>query len=264
VTKRRYADRVIPLDKESIARGTRRVLATFSHILSRLPLEDPHALAAWFAENHDPGETRPMARSYVRMTPFFDVPWKTVRGTPIDSIGVTPVLIHLVKNTVYQQPVIYDAYTDASGRKSANIYVRVNVAVPEIAELRDHPEKFFASMQSKLLHELTHVRDFMRERDVIEPSVDMRAYFNSPHEVRAYMQQVVDDVLRIAPTLQEKAALSRTPNEVVIEGSLSESPAWNKVERHLNAANRQRILKSVALALADHGLLHSRRARLPG
>jgi hypothetical protein len=257
-----HADRAIPLDEKALDLGTQRVLDAFSRILARLPLDDVWATAKWFAENRDRG-TKPASRQYVPLTPFFDVPWKTVRGWPLDSIRVTPVLIHAPKNVPYRLPVIHDAHMNASGRRDASVYVRVNVASPDITELRDHPEKFFPIIRSKLLHELTHVRDYIRERDVIDPSEDLRGYFNSPHEVRAYMQQIIDDVLRVAPSLQEKAYLSRTPNELVVEGSLSESLAWNKIERFLNATNRARILKNVVLALSDRGLLHSRRPRLP-
>ena len=112
-------------------------------------------------------------------------------------------------------------------------------------------------LYSVLIHELTHVMEmpFMRgpayEQEDERPS-NVKEYVNSPIEVRAFMQQIVDEVLVWA-----KRAVSRTgkTNRSLIDQVLRRSTTWQRVHHHMNAANRKKLLSAVYDALDTAGLL---------
>jgi len=105
-----------------------------------------------------------------------------------------------------------------------------------------------------LIHEVTHVADKYRPtpkettRHVkTEDELDQREYYNDPGEVRAYMQEVVDQVLSVLPKMRE----AFDENEAV-EYALKASPTWREIRPHLNRRNSARILKAVYQEARDH------------
>lgn len=112
-------------------------------------------------------------------------------------------------------------------------------------------------LYSVLIHELTHVMEmpFMREtgydQDNDRPK-DMGQYVNSPIEVRAFMQQIVDEAL-----IWAKRVVSRTgkTNRSLIDQVLRRSVTWGRVHEQMNAVNRKKILSAVYDALDKAGLL---------
>lgn len=273
---------VIPLDHAAIERGTERVLAAYSRILQRIPIgvaPEDYAewskrgdrdasraadLRAWFTIQAD--NVKKVGGGYVlqgepfmefaAMTPFYDYPdFRDVRGHPIE-VKVIPVLVYRAST-----PMLFlDAYVRSEGRRVrdfAFIWVRVNVNSPEIEELRDHPEFLVLRFTSVFLHELTHVRDIIRDKDVIDPAGgDYDAYVNSPHEVRAHLQQIVADVVYLA-RYDRRTRQSET-NEQLVSETLGLSRTWNKIDPHLTTENRNLILGAVYRALDKEGLLLGR------
>lgn len=135
-----------------------------------------------------------------------------------------------------------------------------------------HEKCIAYGLYSILLHELTHVAEEpLRkrraptyspgdERERAEPS---RGYINDPSEVRAFLQQIVDEVEHNAEDslLWEHLRQNR---HGFLDAVLALSTTWSIVEKQLSPSNRARILKSVYELLTRKGLLDeaSRRTRV--
>lgn len=120
----------------------------------------------------------------------------------------------------------------------------------------------------ELIHEFSHAAeaaflyDSAESQRAEEGAASGRGtpeYYNLPTEVRAYMQQIVDDVTRLAalPILRKLlSAKAKTPHDLVM-AYLDKSAKWKQVERHLNPQNKAKVLKAVYTALDESGLLPS-------
>ena len=106
-----------------------------------------------------------------------------------------------------------------------------------------------------LLHEITHAADIhgpglgMSEAEAHDNDA---AYYNNPSEVRAYLQEVVDEVeqrARLFPKLKARFG------ERAIGMLLNMSTTWTNASPHWTAANRQKVLKAVYQALESSGVL---------
>lgn len=75
---------------------------------------------------------------------------------------------------------------------------------------------------SILLHEVTHLRDPFKHWG--------GGYYNNPREVRAYLQQIVDEVEGLKGDVQQL---------------LDKSKTWKRVNRFWSFENRKRVLKTV-------------------
>jgi len=118
-------------------------------------------------------------------------------------------------------------------------------------------------LYSILTHELTHAAESMFEGR--EPTyyqrgpggeqavTDETAYINDPKEIRAFMQQIVDEALRYAttPMIRDNAKDAKH----LIDLALKLSTTWKAIDPHLTRANRARILKAVYEALNREGLV---------
>lgn len=118
---------------------------------------------------------------------------------------------------------------------------------------------------SILLHEMTHASDVLfkgtfevQPEDGRNPSDD---YYNDPNELRAFMQQIVDDVTSLAWVMKGlKGGLGRKMiqhpphnwRHEVLTKALSQSPSWKQIEQHLTKANRDKILAVVYRALEPY------------
>lgn len=122
-------------------------------------------------------------------------------------------------------------------------------------------------LYSILLHEMTHAAEAgivavdgagwgksnrgtaLREGETVV--VDRREYVNDPLEVRAFMQQVVDEVLKYV----DKSELEFLPIRQRLDVALQLSTTWKLVKDDLTQRNRARILKAVHTVLQDKGYL---------
>jgi hypothetical protein len=110
-------------------------------------------------------------------------------------------------------------------------------------------------LRSTLLHEITHALDKATKSNYHDDSkgpygVDPARYYNDPSEVRAYMQQIVDDVLVFAERARNKPLLTGTK---LVSDALRSSPRWMQIRQHLTKENTALMLKAVYRALADGG-----------
>ena len=146
--------------------------------------------------------------------------------------------------------------------------------------LRDKPGDFARTFATTILHEVTHIRDYIRTEDVVDPHKreqdpahafpDLVDYVNSPHEVRARMSQTVYEVLAFArhpagKLQRRRAELMRdNPNEWLVDEALRHSKTWQGNETLLDQENREKILRAVYRALERDGFLVERDVpRLP-
>jgi len=157
----------------------------------------------------------------------------------------------------------HDFWEDPTVEMSLNLNGRLTPA--EYLGKRSSPaldrKYLHYGLYSVLIHELTHVMEmpFMRAQpyalsDDHKPA-DPEEYVNSPTEVRAFMQQIVDEVL-----IWAKRPLARMDakgsNRRLVDALLNYSATWKKVQKWLNAVSRKKILSAVYDALDKGGFLY--------
>lgn len=117
-----------------------------------------------------------------------------------------------------------------------------------------------------LIHELTHAADKYSKgvgnKMTPEEARDNEAYYNNPSEVRAYMQEVVDEV---EGNLKHWAKLQGAfgPGKG-LEYMLKLSPTWKDISPHWTERNRRLVIKAVAQVLDDAEDLKTVTARFLG
>jgi len=113
-------------------------------------------------------------------------------------------------------------------------------------------------LYSLLTHEVTHAAEVIfgwksnkgTKLQDGETVVEHRGkYINDPMEVRAFMQQVVDEVLRYV------RKLASLPEKKRLTTALRLSTTWSLLKDDLTQRNKKLILKAVYTALQDEGLL---------
>jgi hypothetical protein len=144
------------------------------------------------------------------------------------------------------------------------------------SSILENPNKLGAILYSAMIHELTHAldvipdgvsrMDYLKKQNspgVIPTGddIDFKKYVNNPVEVRAHMQQVVDEVLTRVSNPYYLAFLKRTyPNDMkdkmIGKNAMTNlSPKWCfLIENGISKENRKKILQAVYRALEDSGL----------
>jgi len=118
-------------------------------------------------------------------------------------------------------------------------------------------------LYSILTHEVTHAAESMftgkqptyyQQGPGGQEVADEVAYVNDPKEVRAFMQQVVDEVVRMAKKdmIRDHVKTDRA----LVDLCLQLSTTWMAIDKHLLSSNRAKILKAVYDGLDKEGLLH--------
>ncbi len=136
------------------------------------------------------------------------------------------------------------------------LYLNLDGTVPPAAwsdKLNRHA--IARELYSILIHEFTHLRDLLpyhgkQEHDSEEE--EAIEYYNRPVEVRAFMQQVVDEVI----TDMEKKAVDTEGWYIdtawdYIESLLEKSYNWQRIKGFLKPENKRKVLKAVARAVTD-------------
>lgn len=145
-------------------------------------------------------------------------------------------------------------FHDSPIRSKLSLYVTINTERSP-KDLIEHLDEVEDEIFSVLAHEFTHLRDLLTE-DAPDAGQDLEAYYNRPTEVRAFMQQVVDEVLRRLHKLGDQPGggwifAGPGPSSQFIEDRLYESLTWDRVHRYLTPATEHLMLKSVARAIQD-------------
>ena len=243
-----HARRAVPLDEDAYLALCPRVVDALAAMCAKLPpLTNLHPAAV------DRFMGRVIALDNVHAPELRNI--ATVRGDPLD--------ISLLAEIVFRPKaqLVLGTSTIRFHRSSwVEVRIQWNAAhTEETAELAEAPGLYEHRVCGILRHELTHAHDVVRERDVVAPvglggDPSRRAYFNSPHEVRAFMAQVLDEVTRpgVVRLAMRHAAVSRTPNLTLVEAALEHSPTWLRLADVWTDANKKHVLKNVAQALAPY------------
>lgn len=178
-----------------------------------------------------------------------DLSLTTVRGKQIKfdlMIGSKPS-----KN----RDTIYYGYQGVYRENKMIIGFLLNGVYQRDVFLRAEFKKEFRRM---LIHELTHVSDYsttsydLGDNTIGATPQSLPAYYNDPAEVRAYMQQIVDDVMeRRGNPMFSKIKRTRP----LLLSMIRNSPIWKQISPYLTPQNRNLILKAVYTVAQDRGFL---------
>lgn len=124
----------------------------------------------------------------------------------------------------------------------------------EILSRLNHVEKEAFSV---LIHEATHLKDIIRvspQSDVADEESKAREYHNKQIEVRAFMQQIADEVLTEGERLAKSIGVGDwgvNLDRGFMDKVLDHSKTWQRVKDTLTTRNKQLILKGVTRTLSD-------------
>jgi len=125
------------------------------------------------------------------------------------------------------------------------------------AELHDQEDQLEKEIYSVLIHEVTHGTELMLNPlkladDVRETTgLGQKGYHNLPVELRAFIQQAVDEVLGV---IDSGLSFSQ---------ALKKSGTWLRVKDHLTPKNKKRMLREIGNAVAQHGVRVSSAFKVP-
>ena len=111
-----------------------------------------------------------------------------------------------------------------------------------LTDLKKGASQLRKELYSALIHEATHLHDVIRAEDGTS-GVSEEAYYNKPTEVRAFMQQIVDEV---------HEALQSSSEDLSVKDLLNASPIWQRVSPHLNDRNRRLMLSAVGRVIEEY------------
>lgn len=126
---------------------------------------------------------------------------------------------------------------------------------PEVLAKGAESHLFMSQLYPILLHELTHAADRytkgVNDRgDMSEDDAhnNLARYYNDPSEVRAYMQQVVDEV---STHFKHWPKLQRMMGPKALPTLLNFSETWKDASPHWTDRNQRAVIKAVAQELND-------------
>jgi len=225
---RRHADagHLVAVDKAAI-----RELATeLQHVIHRYTV----------------GKTGPLGRRI-----FFQSMPQHIRGVD-GSLRRVPVRLETLPT---QDPdYIVSGGHDPDGRF---VVVHVNGTMPAEVLRRGSVALMIDQLYNVLLHELTHAADINpgKRPSAKGPTWDTagvtpRAYYNHPTEVRAHMQQVVDEIeRRIGPWNWMRQRYGPTE---ALRRLMTESRTWVEIKPHLSERNKQLVIRAAAARVHAH------------
>lgn len=250
VTYCRQAARPIPLDKSQLQRIADKVVRMLPRHLKFRNMGSP----LWMARGFNPN-------TWGFHVDVYSV--KDVRGFPVhapievrakESKGDWTSPRKYIAGGVVKQRFQPDSRGMPKGYGSKIgfvIYVNQLISPEEI--LANLP-KVKKEVYSVLIHEMTHMRDL-----ILHPSVELKGqdpedpevYYNRPSEVRAFMQQVADEVIEYAEEVGKDDPFFLYLNTRFVERALEKSPTWERIREALNPQNTRLVLRGVTRALQD-------------
>lgn len=150
--------------------------------------------------------------------------------------------------------VKYDSGSAGLGHKS---YMMVNIyGMSTINGLMSDLETVEKEVYSVLIHEGTHLRDRFTTRGdkAYDKGPSAQTYYNQPHEVRAFMQQTVDEALDYTVAQARKVGVGIRGIKLTstfVEQALKSSSTWQRIKIHLQPINEKLVRKAVVRALHD-------------
>lgn len=232
---RRVSTRPIPIDKNQVREIERRIWAELYKPNSRVGVTLGPAFAPILRRmpsSETPIHELPGASSFI-------VDGGVYKSTSVVGSDVqVPVMLDLYKSN--SSALIPSGHVESTGEDWDQHLAPIQVVLflnstKTLRQIREGEARLKKELRSVLVHELTHAHDLI-------PKETSNTYFQDPVELRAFMQQVADEVL------EEHL---RRPRD--IRRILQESVFWNSLAPHLTPMHRRHILKGVARALEDLG-----------
>jgi len=136
------------------------------------------------------------------------------------------------------------------------LYIKIDGSVPPEAWLdRLNKKTIYRELFSILIHEVTHLRDMLPTVGPVEhEDADAAAkdYYNRPHEVRAFMQQIADEVeTEMEKIAKDTEGWGLDTSWDFIEDRLYNSKTWNRMKTFLEPKNKKLLLKATARVVTD-------------
>lgn len=162
---------------------------------------------------------------------FVTLGWKPSRGGP--RVFVTGGNVKASHESLRSKGKPFKLTISLNSKVSANALIRGQ-------------RRLAKELLSVLRHEVTHLRDLLSYHADTD---DERVYVNRPEEVRAFMRQIVDEVLEVMErdAKDSEGWIDTTWDST--ERYLDKSPTWNRVKRLLSSQSRRQILKAVGQAV---------------
>ncbi len=142
------------------------------------------------------------------------------------------------------------------GRKSYGTKLAMNLFIntaAKVQDLLDHLGEVEDELYSVIIHEATHLMDLLKlEYAADEVGVD--DYYNSPSELRAFMQQIADEVISEAYRVGQTVGawgLGSSPSGDMVDSLLSRSTTWERIRKSLKPASFRLILRGITRELQD-------------
>jgi len=245
------AARPIPIDTSAVRAAARQFV---------LDLFDEAFLAGV-----DPDNARGFEPLYTVLTPHFIFWGPSIATTPLVlGAGFTgaPIPVKtLARLDMHAAPTLPKAHqkwfvadagygSDKDG-KNPRIEIRLYGDLT-LARLDRNRPRLEDEVYSVLLHEVTHATELpgVRLHQAAKPSSwnnlpSVKEHHNRPYEVRAYLQQVADEV---------KASMARG---LSFAAAIQASSTWRNVSPHLEPRGKKRLLAGVATAVEDAVLVQN-------
>lgn len=244
----RRAARPIPLDKSQLQRLASDIVKELPRHLKFRDMSAPLWQTRGFSPQSWGFEVGPVETT-------------DVRGIPIRL----KVHVGAKKTTEWRSPRKYVTggsvrtvyHADGGGKAKGygyktGISVTINsVRSPE--EILSNIDKVRKELFSVLIHEVTHLRDLLKHEGYEDHPEDPDKYYNAPSEVRAFMQQIADELIEYAHELgkDDPWFLPDTPDSDFLHKALESSGTWERVRGHLTRSNEKLMLRGVTRALQD-------------
>lgn len=242
---RRQAARPIPVDKGEARKLARRIVKELPAELRFRPEDMKGPINR--ARGYRAGWTMPVGTYLTKdvQGTQVEVPVR-VRFEALDGWGVRRWVAGGGIATRYQS-------TGGHGQKMAlNLFINSGAVVQD---LLDHLGEVEDELFSTIIHEATHLSDILKhEYEAADSASGGESYYNAPTELRAFMQQVADEVLREADKVGKSGGawiLGPEPTGNMVVNLLERSNTWERIRRQLTPTSTKTILRGVTRALQD-------------
>jgi hypothetical protein len=233
----RKAVRPIPVDKDALREMAKKLSAK---LLEQL-------------EQSDPDEPVRGRQVWVQDS----MPIESVKGEELDAM----VVVRADPDDKAPGPYVNAGgfgWHRQSGRPVVILSLNGSYTPRELSKsLRGSPELIQDMMYRTLLHEVTHAKEPSSKAEYElggageqYTTSDLSRYYNDPKEVRAFMQQVVDEVHEAFGDRQD-AVIDKFGEARGLKMMLNTSETWRDVKEHLNEDNRKKMLKAVHRAVSE-------------
>lgn len=232
---KRQATRPIPIDKTKIRSLAKRVTDAWLNIVKR---DRGNSDPVYYMRGADHIMNPPMVEKYMT---------KDVKG----ALVRTPIYITSEFDPKFNSTrfYVYGGFVRSWGYGRQNTFkesVTIQFNSARTAdEIFENKDRVLKEVYSVLIHEITHLRDILYKHESYHD--DPKKYHNAPHELRAFMQQIADEVIDFFPS---DGWVTRRS----FEAALDQSPTWDRIKRELNPQNRKLMFKGIYRALQDVGL----------